>query len=61
MSNMFFFLQINKDVSRQSFLTKNKVFSEVVQYDFEACRNDKVTQCYSRARSSIPPWIILMS
>lgn len=35
---------INRDTSRQSFLTKNKVFSEVVQYDFESCKNDKVRQ-----------------
>ncbi|KAJ7393080.1 F-BAR and double SH3 domains protein 2 [Desmophyllum pertusum] len=33
---------INRDVSLQSFLVKNKVFSEVVQYDFESCRHDKV-------------------
>ncbi|KAL9973934.1 hypothetical protein ACROYT_G020455 [Oculina patagonica] len=33
---------INRDVSLQSFLAKNKVFSEVVQYEFESCRHDKV-------------------
>lgn len=35
---------INRDISLQSFLTKNKVFSEVVQYEFESCKNDKVRQ-----------------
>ncbi|XP_068718936.1 F-BAR and double SH3 domains protein 2-like [Montipora capricornis] len=33
---------ICRDISLQLFLSKNKVFSEVVQYDFEPCRNDKV-------------------
>ena len=30
-------------MSLQSFLAKNKVFSEVVCYDFEPCRHDKVS------------------
>ena len=44
-SSVFDF-QINRDVSLQSFLTKNKVFSDVVQYDFEPCRLDKVSLLY---------------
>jgi len=37
------FFQINRDVSLQSFLAKNKVFSEVVQYEFEPSKHDKVS------------------
>lgn len=33
---------INRDVSLQAFLFRNKVFSEVVQYDFEPYRHDNV-------------------
>ena len=54
---MFFFYQINRDVSLQSFLAKNKVFSEVVQYEFESCRHDKV----SFSLVSISLLIILVS
>ena len=35
--------KINRDVSLQAFLFKNKVFSEVVQYDFEPYRHDNVS------------------
>ena len=46
-----FNFQINRDISLQSFLTKNKVFSEVVQYEFESCKNDKVTFLFSQMNS----------
>ena len=38
--------KINRDVSLQAFLFKNKVFSEVVQYDFEPYRHDNVSTIF---------------
>ena len=38
--------KINRDVSLQAFLFKDKVFSEVVQYDFEPYRHDNVSTIF---------------
>ena len=41
-----FSFKINRDVSLQAFLFKYKVFSEVVQYEFEPYRHDNVSTSF---------------